>query len=267
MNYIKIISVFKKLLGEIKAPISFYSLGILFIIFNIIKTIFEIATKFAILKIKYSVMKAIFEEALSDIFQARWEFFNNHTQGYILATLNKNLSVLGDSLGATATMLAQFIQLAIYISVPLYLNPIMTTITIALVVLFRIPIVLSNKLSYKLGQRNAETADAALSILSEILQSLKLIISYGRQSVSMRWYLNAWDEHTSATLKSQILSAAIPALFKPLVMISILIATGVSLSLNANVSELAAVLWSMLASVPIMMQLAHGNVTINNFVR
>lgn len=246
--------------------VSFLSFGMLFIFLNTVKGTFDVAIRYAILKIKYGVVRGLFGEALGNFFNARWEFFSNAKSGQILTTLNKELNTIADTLGQIATLLAQVVQVFIYLSVPLWLNAKLTLTAIGLAVLFALPFLLLHRKSYSLGLRNIETANTALGTLNEVLQAARIILGFGKQKHARNQFIITLDKHIEATLKSQILSTAIPKLFLPFAMMSVIIAMTLAIQENAPISELAAVMWSFLAALPILAALLQGNISISNFL-
>jgi ATP-binding cassette subfamily B protein len=245
---------------------SFFVFGTLFFITNFLKGILEVSIRYAILKIKYKVVRTLFGEALVKFFKAKWGFFSGGEQGKILNTLNNELNTIGDTLGHIATLFAQIIQLCIYLAVPIVLNPKLTITAISLALLFGTPLLFLNKLSYRLGKKNTETANEALGILTEIMSSARLILGYGNQLKSKDRFITAFDNHTKVTLKSQVLSSAIPKFFTPMGMMAVLIAIGIAISENVNISEMAAILWSLIGAIPILSSILQGNISIRNFI-
>ena len=245
---------------------NFWILGALFVAANFVKGALEVAIRYAILRIKYAVVRGLFGEALKTFFNARWEFFSAADQGLLLNTLNKELNTIGDTLGHLATLLAQVVQLAIYLSVPIWLNPRMTLTALGLACLFGVPFMLFHRLSYQLGQRNAETGNAAMGVLSEMLGAARLILGFGRQTQARDRYLHAFDQHVSVTLRSQTLATALPKFFQPLGMLAVVVAMGIAVQNGIRASELGAVMWSLLAALPILSALLHGNISIANFL-
>jgi len=262
----KVTLVVLHVLSEVGVLPSFGVLGGLFVVINLLKGGLEVGIHYAILRIKYRVVRGLFADALQTFFRARWEFFSGSEQGKLLSTLNKELNTIGDTLGQIATQFARVVQLIIYLAVPFVLNPVMTIIAVGLAGLFATPFLMLHKLSYQLGLRNISTASKALGALAEILQAARLVLSFGRQEQAHQRYLDAWDQHTDATLRSQTLASAIPQFFKPLAMLAAVIAIGTSIQRQGNVAELAAVLWSLLAAMPILSSLVQGNLSISNFL-
>ena len=255
-----------KIFTHLNISIYFWNFGILFVVLNLIKGLFEVGVRYAILKIKYSVTHGLFNDSIDAFFKAKWEFFSSAENGILLNTLNKELNVIGDTLGHLATLLAQIIQLFIFLSVPMYLNARLTFTTFGISLIFGLPFLLLNKISYKLGKRNTETANYAMAVLSELLQASRLILGYGKQIHSKERYLDAFNKHVRVTLLSQTLSTAIPKFFQPLAMMSVVIAIGFAINANAPISEITAVMWSFLAALPILASLLQSRIIINNFI-
>ena len=69
-----------------------------------------------------------------------------------------------------------------------------------------------------------------------------------------------------ATLRSQILTSAIPKFFQPLAMLAVIIAISNSLRHNIELSKLAAIMWSLFAAIPAMTTLLQSKIAISNFM-
>jgi ABC-type multidrug transport system fused ATPase/permease subunit len=252
--------------SKIGLPLSFFNLGILFIISNLLKGVLDVGVKYSILKIKYSVMHGLFGDSLEQFFKAKWGFFSNESNGVLLNTFNKELTTIGDTLGHIATLMAQVIQLFIFLIVPLWLNTTLTLTVLFVSVILGLPFLLLNSLSYRLGKKNTETANSAMGVLNELLQAARLILGYGKQKQSRDKYLIEFKKHTAITLKSQTLAIAIPRLFQPIAMMSVVISVGFSIQNSTPIAEITGVLWSFLAALPILAALLQGNISINNFM-
>ena len=68
------------------------------------------------------------------------------------------------------------------------------------------------------------------------------------------------------TLRSQVLGTAVPKFFQPMAMLATVIALGFAVQRQVLISELAAVMWSLLAAMPILSALLQGNISISNFL-
>ena len=245
---------------------SFWKFGLLFVASNALKGWLEVAITYAVLRIKYSVLRGLFSDTLHTFFKARWGFFSGSGRGQLLNTLNRELNTIGDTLGHLATLLAQVVQLAIYLAVPLWLNAQLTLTALGLVLLFGLPFMLLQRVSYRLGQRNTETANVALGILSEVLEAARLILGFGRQNQARQRFIDAFNQHTQVTMRSQVLGTAVPRFLQPMAFLAIVIALGLAVQQQARISEMAAVMWSLLGAIPILMALLQGHITVNNFL-
>lgn len=253
-------------LGTFGFAPGFWIFGLFFVTANIAKGLLGTAARIAILRIKYTVMRGLFGGALTAFFRARWEFFSGAKQGRLLNTLNRELANIGDTLGHLATELATAVQLCIYLIVPIWLNARMTFTALGLAIVLASPLLLLQRISYRLGQRNTETANVATGVLTEILGAARLILGFGRQVESRNRFLSAFDQHVRVTLRSQIVADSIAALFQPIAILSAVIALGVALRYGTRVAEMAALLWSLLRALPLLGTLISTKISISNFL-
>jgi ABC-type multidrug transport system fused ATPase/permease subunit len=247
-------------------PSNFWSFGILFSFLNLLNGALKVLIRFAILHIKYSILRNLLSDTLKKFFNTRWSFFSGESQGKILNTLNNELVTVGNTIGAIASQFALAIQFFIYLSIPLLINASMTITTLVIAFAFGMFFLRLNKYSYELGKINTTTANIAIGVLSEILQSARIILGFGKQKEAKLRYVKAFDDHINVTIKFQVLSELVPNFFKPLGIIATVIAFGIALNQGSRVSELTAVLWSLLNIMPILSILLQTNISINNFI-
>jgi ABC-type multidrug transport system fused ATPase/permease subunit len=244
----------------------FWIFGLIFVGANLIKGLFDVAIRYAILRIKYDVQRGLFADAINSFFRARWAFFSQSDQGKLLNTFNKELGNIGDTLGQLATQLARAVQLCIYLAVPLWLSPEMTFTAIGTAILLGSPLLLLQQISYRFGQKNIESANILIGTINETLSAARLIIGFGRQKKSQVQSLKAFDQHVHATLRSQTLDRALPAIYQPIGILSAVIALGVAHQQGENLAEMAALIWSLLRMLPILGELMSSAVAIKNFL-
>ncbi len=245
---------------------NFWLFGFLFVALTALKCLLEVAIRYAILSIKYFVLGRLIDDALSTFFKARWGFFSATDNGRLINTLNKEIPNIGDTLGALTTLLAQAVQLATYLAVPLWLNFPMTSTALGLALLFGAPFMLLHRISYQLGKGNTETGNVYTATLNEVFGAARIVIGFGRQAQARDRTMAGYQGHVRATLRSQTLAAAIQKLYNPLGILAAVIAMGFAIQQQARVPELAAVMWSLLAAVPILSALLQGNISISNFL-
>ena len=262
----KITTIAIQIFSSINIDVGFWTFGLFFVAFNLFNNIFKVLVRFSILRIKYAILNGLFSETLGTFFRAKWNFFSEDSHGELLNTLNRELLLIGDTVGHIATQFSLMFQLVIYLSIPLWLNMPMTIMTVTLAAGFGLPFLILNKLSYRLGKGNTRTYNIAIGILNETIQSARIILGFGRQKHARKRYLDAFSDHMNVSIKSQTLKAAVPLLFSPFGMLAVIVALGMSIENGANLAELAAVMWSLLTAMPIISTLLQANVSINNFL-
>jgi ABC-type bacteriocin/lantibiotic exporter with double-glycine peptidase domain len=245
---------------------SFWVFGFFFIFINLFKAIIEIFTNYFILKIKYNLLRQVYKDLLDSIFRAEWVFFSKIKLGSLFNTLSSELPRVGDTLGHITSLIAQIIQLLIYIAIPLYINFKMTIIVILISSVFFIFLSFLNKISYKLGLQNTQTANKTFTFLTESIAALKLIFSYSKQENTKLSYFKFFDTHVDITIRSQILSIIVTKVFLPFLMLAVVISVGFSLINGIILSEAIAVMWSLLLSIPVCVSIFQLSVSFKNFV-
>jgi ATP-binding cassette subfamily B protein len=253
-------------LNSINIKPSFIVFGLMFVFINFFKGFFEVLIRYFILKIKYGLLRIIYDDLLENLFKSRWEFFTKINSGSLLNTLGRELPIVGDTLGHITLLLAQSVQLIIYFSIPFFINFEMTIIVMLFSLFFFIIIMFFNKISYKLGKENIQTANKTLGFLNEILSAIKLIFSYYTQNKSKDNYLKLFDLHAKITLKTQTLSIFVSKIFLPLSLLSVIISVAYAISNGVALSQAAAVMWSLLLAVPILNSIFQSSISLKNFI-
>lgn len=246
--------------------VNFYTLAFLFIFILLFKNIFTSFIKFYIIKLKYIILRFLFGDSLDSFFKAKWNFFNELNHGVLLNVMNKELVNIGDSFGQLALFLSQIIQLIIYLAIPFILNYKITLLTLFFAFIFGLPFLYLSRFSYKYGKNSSETSNNMMSVLSEILNSARIIIAFAKQGDVKNKYLESFDNYVKATIPAQILSVFITNIFNVFAFLAVLLAIGVNLKFGVKLSEVTAILWSLISTVPILSSLIINKVSISNFI-
>ena len=265
-NPSKITYILKNLFQNFDITPSFWIFGIFFVATNFLKGLTEIFVGYFILKVKYSLLRKIYAELLETIFKAEWKFFSKIKLGSLLNSLTSELPRVGDTVGHVTSLIAQIFQLIIYISIPLIINFKMTLIVLIFFFSLFFFLKIINKVSYKLGVQNTDTANKSLSFLTEAISSLKLIFSYSKQTETKKTYFKFFDKHVDITIQAQTLSIIISKIFLPLLMLGVIISVGYSLNSEIIFSEVVAVMWSLLLALPVCVSIFQLSVSFKNFV-
>lgn len=237
-----------------------------FILSNFLKGIFEIFIYVFVLIIKYKVLRFILSDLIKTTLESRWNFFSKSKKGLLLNTFNREINVLANTLGHLTMQAALFVQVLVYIAIPIWINPTMTLIAILIAVSLTAPFLFLHKLSYKFGLMNTKTANYAMQLISEMFNGARMIIGYSKQKETLINYQNAYDEHVLATIKSQTLTQAIQSLYTPVGILACVVALGISISSGDKLSSSAIVLWSLFRVMPIIGAILKANISISNFI-
>jgi ABC-type multidrug transport system fused ATPase/permease subunit len=247
-------------------PINFWSFGIFFASLNLLNGATKVLIRYSILNIKYIILRNLLSDTLVRFFDTKWSFFSGESHGKILNTFNRELENVGSAIGSIATQFSQVFQFFIYLYIPLWLNASMTITALVIAFAFGMLFFRLNKYSYGLGKMDTATANIAIGILNEILQSARIILGFGKQKDAKLRYVKAFDDHITVTIKFQVLSEIVLNFFKPLGILAAVIAFGIALNQGSLISELTAVLWSLLNIMPIITEFLQTNLSINNLI-
>ena len=260
---VKILEIFE----FFNIDVSFFLLSSIFILAICLKGLFLVLINYYVLKLKYSIIKNLADTTMNSILSARWEFFGNTNQGLLTNTFTKEIEKIGNAIGSLARSFSQVLQFLIYLLIPFILSPKLATIIFVIIIVTVIPIVkILNPISYKFGKENTQTANKMMSVFSEVLQAAKIIISYGKKDKFRKNYLSSFDNHMTATIKNQMLGFSLNSFFQPFGILIVLIVIGISLSGGIELSELAAIFYSLISSITLLNNLMGVNLVINNFL-
>lgn len=265
-NPSKITSFVKTIFLYLNINPSFWSFGFLFVLLNLVVGISKTIVFYITLKFKYLIVKSISYETLDDFFNTRWSFFNNESQGRLLNTLSKELIYIGDTIGQILFQIALVSKLFVFLTIPIFLNFKITMISFFITAFLIIPFILLSKKNYELGKIKTSTANIVNGKLVETIQSAKIIISHGLESIAIKNYMKSFNNHMIPAINSQTITSIPSGIFPPLGILSVILAIGISLNTGIILSELAAILWSLLSAVPIISTILQTNLNINNFL-
>ena len=246
--------------------LTFWTLGFVFILFNFIKVINFVLIRYAVLKIKYKVTQDLYSGLVKNFLNADWLFFLKLNRGKFLNTLTKEMDIVGNSLGNITTQIANTLQLFFYIIVPLSINFYLTSSIIISIILCSIPFLFLSKISYKYGKKNLNSSNILINSLNGILQGAKVILGYGKEAPSLQEYKNNFQNHIDFTIKSQMVGGALPQFFVPLSILCVVVSTGLFFKSTQNIGELSAIMWSLIAIIPLIIAIIRARVTLNIFL-
>jgi ABC-type multidrug transport system fused ATPase/permease subunit len=231
---------------------------LLFFLFNILRSMLTIFSRYFILRTQYALLRHLHIEAFEDFFHARWYFFASEKQGTLLSAFMRELTVVGEAFGAMARFFAQIVQGIMFLVVPFLVSWKITAICLTCGLLLALPFTLFGKISYRLGQMNTATGNRIGAVIQESLGSAKVILGFGNIRYSISSLADAFDAHSRTTIKFQTLNIAISDLYAPLGILILIVAVTVGQNLAIPVSEIVIILYSFMKIIPIL-----GGITAN----
>jgi len=237
-----------------------------FIFFNFLKAINNTIISYGIIKIKYTMIKKLTFNFLENCFSARWLFFQRHSSGRFINIYNNEIGKISSTFYDFVTQSSMSIKFLTYLITPFFLNFQITIITVILAILFTGPFIFLGKLANKLGYKNTITGKNFVNGIYETLQAAKLIIGFNKQKNEIERNQNLFLEHLNVTTKFQILSSITTFFYQPLAILAVSIALIYSLKTQNNIAELAAVLYSLVATLPMLGSFVQSNLNLQNLV-
>jgi ATP-binding cassette subfamily B protein len=247
-------------------PSNFWVFGFIFIIINLIKGLLEVTIRYSSLSVVFVLLGGLISDLIEEIYSASWYFFSEVGPGQLGNTIIKELTNISDAFLAVTSLLARCVQLVTYLSIPLFLDPIMTFTALGLSILFSLPFVFIRNLNYTLGTRNTTLGNIYISTIVETLAASRLIIGFGRQQAAKNRIMFDFNNVASSALLSNTLTTSVSKIFQPFVILASVIAMGFAIQRGVIISELTAVMWSLLAATPILTGILHGSIGITNLL-
>ncbi len=235
-----------------------------FIFFNFLKAINNTIISYGIIKIKYTLIKKLTFNFLKNCFNSRWLFFQRHSSGRFINIYNNEIGKISSSFYDFVTQSSMSIKFLTYLVTPFFLNFQITITTLFLAIIFTSPFLVLGKIANKLGYKNTLTGKNFLTGISETLQAAKLIISYNKQKDEIQRNQDLFLQHLKVTTKFQILSSITTFFYQPLAILAISISLIYSLKTQSNIAELAAVLYSLVATLPMLGGFVQSNLNLQN---
>ena len=259
-----ITNFFIKMYNFLGVDVGIVTFLISFIFFNFLKAFINTAISYGIINIKYTLIKKLTFSFLENCFNSRWLFFQRHSHGRFINIYNNEIGKITSSFYDFVIQSSLAVKFLTYLITPFFLNFQITMITLVLGVIFTSPFLFLGKIANKLGFQNTLTGKNFLNGISETLQAAKLVISYNKQKNEIFKNQNLFLNHLKVTTKFQILSSITTFFYQPLAILAVSIALIYSLKTQTNIAELAAILYSLVATLPMLGGFIQSNLNLQN---
>ena len=149
----KITQYFEKLLISFGSELKLYTVCVFFGGVILGNGLVDVATQYALLRIKYDVLIHMITDTMGQFFRARYLFFSQGNMGKLLNSFQQELNKVGDTFGHIAQLCANLLQALIFLVTPLVLSPKLTLIFIVIAVILGAPLWFLGRKTYNLGKK------------------------------------------------------------------------------------------------------------------
>jgi len=243
---------------------NYFIFALIFILSNLLRAFASLIIKYKFLKLKFEIEKSISKKILSDIFKARWTFFNNLEYGGIFNSLTKEMSFIGSALRQIGEVFGGLFSLITYLAIPFFLDIKLSLFVFFSCLLIGSPFLILSKTSKYYGNMRTLAGNKYFGKLSETFQATKLILGFGRSKDEVKKNFSLLDDYVKSDLKSQFVNLIAMYLFKPIAIIVLIAAFGIKFDFQ-SLPKYAAFFWSFYGALPIIGQIFNSAVVINNF--
>jgi len=261
-NPSKITNYFLNIFYFYNIHVSFFLFSVIFIFLNIFRSCISLVVYYFILKVKYSIIYDLNFNLLKNIFNAKLLFFNDLGPGRLANTFNKVIYQMGDAILSIINIIVYFLQIVVFLTIPFWINYKFTLIVIFSVLIFSIPFLLLNSITHTYGRKNLESSNKFINFINESIISIRVIIGYGQRDNTFFKGMNYLNSHINYTISSQIINSLISYFFKPISIVSVLVALGLFVGEKNNFSEYTAIFWSLYSILPLISNIL---ISFNNF--
>ena len=236
----------------------------LFVFFNILKSVATTLVTFYILKMKYYITFNLSSILMDKLMNAKISFYDNRDSGYFINTYTTIIDKISNAFSDLALQLAMFVKLIAYLIIPFFFSVKITLLTMFLTALFILPFKFINKLAYEWGKKNTEFENKKFKNLSEIFQSVRIIFTYNLRNFFKTLFLYNLGNSIKYAIRNLLTQTIIVNFFYPIGLLSASIAFIIFFQDKQNLSEFAAIFWSLISAVPVFAALLKGSFNIQN---
>lgn len=250
---------------NLEANLKLFVIFFLLVIF--LKALLNLFFKLVSLKTKYVFLEKFLVGSFSSFFKSGLPFFQDSQQGVLLNTFNSEILTVGNSISSMSLLFSNSIRFLFFVVVPFTISWQLSLVTIVVFGIVSIPSVLTDKISYKMGQKNVQTANQIQIVLQESLSSVKVILGFGNAEKTIKNYQDRFLSHKKVTIPFQMISFTLSSIYEPiliLVLVSVLwLALG---QFKIKLSEILVILYAFKSMIPLILAFMSEKNNIAGFI-
>lgn len=262
-QWLPITSKVHSIFEAIGIPFTLVSMILLFFLLTLSMALFSIVVRRSLVKLKISVIRHLINQSLETMFTADWGYFSTTKRGVLNNTYINEMNKTASAFLGLAQGIAAIIKIFAFILVPLLLEPVLVSICLLAAFLMVLPFMYIGKWSFMFGSRDLKFVNRYSSILRESIEAAREVISYGKESETIKQINQAYKKSGEAQIKSATFSAFATQMYEP-VGILIIITVLVFAKQNTDgiaLSSMAVVMWGLIRTigpVKLLIQIKHG---------
>lgn len=225
-----------------------------------------IVTMSAIAIVEHKLKNYILLDTLEVFINTKHSFILENKVGKIANSFYVEIGKVARAFAGMSRLLANIIQGGFLVFVPLVLSTELTLYFLFFIIVFMTPLYFGNILSYKFGQEATNTSNKMVSNLMEILNSFKLIQSFGLQKKAIFDYEKSIVAHAKAHIKYFTFNRGIYLIFVPLGTIASLITLYIADSNEMKLSEMAMIFFAFSRILPILAAILQERNALEGFI-
>ena len=265
-SYSKITNFVFKFLEIISIKPDLRYLLLIFIFSHFLRSLISTFVTYSILQIKYDLTYKLSKNLFSKSLNYEYKYYDRKDSGYLINTYTSIIQKVSSAFSDIALQIALSFKFFAFLTIPFLLNWKITLVTISLAAIFSLPFKYFNSLGYSWGKKNTDYDNKILIDLTETFQSLKLIYSFNLKEYFSKKFLNDLKGSIFFAKRKLITETAILNFFLPLGLLSASISFLIFFKQRSDLSEFAAIFYSLVSAVPILSSLLRGNFHIQNLI-
>jgi len=242
---------------------SFIVSSIILLITVFLKSITEICYQYYCQKLQYIFMEKEGSELNKKVFNMDQIFYFKFSSSRVLNIFIKELERASQIISVYFVTFNAFLQLIIYLAVPIYLNAQLTVLFFFILAILLLPLILINLKILRLGIQTTEITNDLFKTLSNNLNSSKFISVHGLIKNANKHFLKSFSKYAKNKINLYVWGSTIRNYLQPIGILSIIIPLSFLLEYN-ELSVVGAILWSLTRTLNPVGVLLDGIRTVNS---
>ncbi len=256
----------QSLMESLGLPFSLISVAIVFFVFTLGMAVFSVFVRWILARLRVDVVRHLINQSLEKMFAAGWGYFAATRRGHLFNTYLRECNNTGAAFQSLSLSAASIMRVVAFISVPLFMEPVLVGICLAGSLILILPFMYLGKWTMQFGARDVAAANRYTALVRESIEAAREVISYGRERRTIRQINRAYNEFSESRVRAETFSMFSSQMYEPvgiLVLMIVLVAARQT-GEGAVLSSVAVVLWGLVRSLTPLKQLIQLKHNVDN---